>query len=173
MAEITLVRQDRTEIPKADADIAKRVLFGAIDGLGEKGRKSWRRFVNGLFKLEPGECADIITHRARIGLHHRRHMLIETRVFEAQERFTEFESFRYWLKVGAGFVVWAAGPKGGVVPIPKSISYSRLEEDEFQAFHASAMEFLRGPHAARYLWKHLPAARADEMMNTLLEGFGE
>lgn len=173
MSDITLVRQRAPDMPQAQAEAARHFLFGFIDGLGELGKKKWRRFVNGLFKLEPGEMVDIITHRPRIGLHHRRHMLIESRVFEAQERFAEFNSFRYWLKVGAGFVIWAAGPKGGVVPIPKSISYAETGEDEFMEFHDNAMAFLRGPHAANYLWPHLKGPRADEMMNAVLEDLGE
>ena len=173
MSEITLVRQPGVEANPADLDVARRVLFGFVDGLGELGRKRWRRFFNGVLKLEPGECVDIITHRPRIGLHHRRHMLIETRVFEAQERFDEFESFRYWLKVGAGFVTWAAGPKGGVVPIPKSIRYSKTSEDEFMEFHDNTMAFLRGGHAANYLWPHLKGPRADQMMDAVLTELGE
>jgi hypothetical protein len=167
MTEINLVRQPG-EIPKADAEAARRVLFGAVDGLGDQGRKQWRRFWNGVLRLEPGEIVSIITHRPRIGVHHRKHMLIEQRVFEAQDRFEQFDAFRYWLKVGAGFVVWAAGPKGGVVPIPKSISYSATGEDEFQEFHDNAMAFLRGPHAANYLWPHLKGPKADAMMDELL-----
>lgn len=173
MTDILLVKQQREPISEADRSAARRVVFGAIDGLGDAGKKQWRRFFNGLLKLEPGEMVSIITHRPRIGVNHRRHMLIESRVFEAQERFTEFESFRYWGKVGAGFVIWAAGPKGGVVPIPKSISYAKADEDEFQGFHENYIAFLRGPHAAAYLWPHLKGQKADEMMNDLLTELNE
>ena len=34
-----------------------------------------------------------------------------------------------------------------------------------------AMEFLRGPHAAPYLWRHLPDPHA--MMDSVLKEFGE
>lgn len=174
MSEITLVRQAPGAMSEADADAARRFLFGFIDGLGERGRKRWRRFVGALFRLEPGEMVDIFTRRPRSGPFHRRHMLIESRVFDAQERFDDFEAFRYWLKVGAGFVTWAAGPKGGVVPIPKSISFDKAHEDEFREFHDNAIAFLRGPHAANYLWPHLRKLNmADDMMNTVLEGFDE
>ena len=44
--------------PKSDKDAARRVLFGVIDGLGERGKKQWRRFFNGLMRLEPGELAE-------------------------------------------------------------------------------------------------------------------
>lgn len=76
------------------------------------------------------------------------------------------------LKVGAGWVDWCAGPKGGVVPIPKSISYSKADQEEFTKYHERVMDFLRGGHAARYLWKHLGDG-ADVMMESILGGFEE
>lgn len=173
MAEIQLVRQQQAEISEPDREAARRVLFGTIDGLGDHGRKQWRRFVNGLFKLEPGELVSIITHRPRSGEFHRRHFAIVSAVFEAQERFEHPESLLCWLKVGAGWVTWAAGPKGGVVPIPRSISYAKADEDDFRDFHERVMRFLRGAHAAKYLWPHLKGGKADEMMNSLLAEFNE
>ncbi|HQS65414.1 MAG TPA: DUF1367 family protein [Acidovorax defluvii] len=172
MTDITLVKNHPIEIPDADKDAARRVLFGMVDGLGEKGRKQWRRFIGGLMQLEPGEMVQIKTHRDRSSPYHRRHFAIEQAVFEAQERFEYFDQYIYWIKVGAGWVTWAAGPKGGVVPIPRSISYAKAEQGEFQQFHEQVIGFLRGPHAAQYLWPHLKDA-ADARMNELLNGFDE
>lgn len=173
MTEIVIVRQPGIEVTEDEKAAARKVLFGAIDGLGERGKKQWRRFFNGVLRLEPGEMVSIETHRARSGPFHRRHFAIEQSVFEAQERFTVFDQYMYWIKVGAGWVTWAAGPKGGVVPIPRSVSYAATDEDEFQQFHEQVIEFLRGEHAAKYLWPHLSSAQANSMMNGLLEGFNE
>jgi Protein of unknown function (DUF1367). len=173
MAEIVLVRQEASPIPPADADAARRVLFGLVDGLGESNRKRWRRFVNGLFRLEPGEMAEIRTNRPRSGPFHRRHMALEQRVFEAQERFEQFKPFRDWLKVGAGHCDWFPGPKGGVFPVPKSIAYDQLEEDEMREFHDNTVAFLRTEHAGRTLWKHLGDAARVEMVESVLQEFGE
>lgn len=173
MSEITLVKQNPTEIPEADREAARRVLFGMVDGLGEVGRKSWRRFVNGLMKLEPGEMVEIKTHKDRSGPFHRRHMALEQAVFEAQEKFTQFEAFRSWLKVGSGFVDWYPGPKGGVIPVPRSISYSKLEDGDMRQVHDDMVEFLRTAHAGRTLWKHLTPVARTEMVESILEGFGE
>jgi hypothetical protein len=60
-----------------------------------------------------------------------------------------------------------------VVPIPKSISYSKADEEEFRLYHAKVVDFLRGPHAAKYMWKHLGEEKAREMMEVILQGFGE
>lgn len=171
MAEITIVRNHQAPVSPADKDTALRVLFGHIDGLGEKGRKQWRRFINGLLKLEPGEMATIQTHRERVGWYHRKHMALESQVFESQERFEEFEAFRVWLKVGAGHCDWVPGPKGAVVPIPRSISYSKLGQDEMEAFHDAAIAFLRTEHAQKVLWPHQPAAMRSEALEELLASF--
>lgn len=173
MADITLVRQHDVEIPEVERAAARKVLFGIVDGLGDRGKKQWRRFVNGLMRLEPGEMVDIKTHKARSGPFHRRHMLIETRVFEAQERIAEFEQFRNWLKVGSGFCDWMAGAKGGVVPVPKSIAFDKLEEDEMREVHESMVAFLRMPHAIKYLWPKLPDSQRDLAIEAVLTEFNE
>lgn len=173
MTEIVLVRQDRDVEASADREAARRFLLDHIDGMGELMRKRWRRFLGGLLRMAPGEIATIKTRRTRSGPFHRRHMKIETRVFESQERIEDFESFRYWLKVGAGFVTWMPGPKGGVIPVPKSIAYDKLEDDEMREFHDAAMRFLRTPMAAKYLWPKLPDAQREAAMDLLLQEFDE
>lgn len=174
MAEIILVRQEEITIPEADRDAARRVLFGLVDGLGEKGRKSWRRFINSVMQMEPGEMATIKTHKARSGPFHRRHMLMEQRVFEAQEKFENFErGFRDWLKIGSGHCHWYPGPKGGVFPVPDSTSYAEMEEGAMREFHDAAIAFLRTDHALKTLWKHLSPIARIEMIESVLIGFDE
>ena len=173
MTDITLVRQAHEPIAPTDADAARRVLFGLVDGLGDRGRKQWRRFVAGLMRLEPGEMVEIRTNRERMGWYHRKHMAMESAVFEAQEKFEEFETFRTWLKVGSGFVTWHAGPKGGVIPVPKSISFAKLEQGEMEQVHADIVAFLRTPHAVKTLWPKLAAADRELAIEAVLAGFNE
>ena len=75
MTEIVLVRQTKEPITEADRQAAMRVLLGALDGLSEQHKKSWRRLL-GWFrkKAEPGEMVEIRTNRERIGVAHRKHM---------------------------------------------------------------------------------------------------
>lgn len=173
MAEIQLVRKPQIEITQADREAAVRVLFGHIDGLGETGQKAWRRFFNRLLALEPGEVIEIITHQERLGWYHRKHMALEHTLYEMQERFDSFETFRDWLKIGAGFVEWYPGPKGAVVPVPKSIRYAKLEQLSMEKVHADMIAFLRGPHAQKALWRHLTPVARIEMMESILGGFNE
>jgi hypothetical protein len=172
VSEIQLVRQP-VQIPEQDREAARRVMFGVVDGLGAKGRKAWRRFWNGLLKLEPGEIVEIRTHKERLGWYHRKHMALESRLFEAQERFESFEQFRNWIKIGAGFCDWVPGPKGAVVPIPRSIAYSKLEQGDMEQFHDDVIGFLRSPHAIKVLWPKADQNTALQAVEGLLEEFGE
>lgn len=172
MSKIVLCRTNKAMPSDKALDGARDLLFGALDGFSREDKSAWRRFWKRLLRLQPGEMAQAEMVFPRSGPFHRRHMKIEQSVFDAQEKFADFEQFRYWLKVGAAWVTWAAGPKGGVVPIPKSISYAKADEEEFRQYHVKVIGFLRGPHAARYLWPHL-GDKADDMMNSILEGFEE
>lgn len=173
MSAITLVRQAPTEITEADREAVRRVLFGVVDGLGERGRSQWRRFIGALMRLTPGELIDIHTHQARSNAFHRRHMLIETRVFEAQECFDDFEQFRNWLKIGAGHCDWFPGPKGGIVPVPRSISFAQLEDADMREVHDAMIRFLRTAPAIKALWPKLPAAQRFGAVEALMYEFGE
>lgn len=173
MPEITLVRQDPVQLSDEDKAAARRVVFGVVDGLGERGRKQWRRLWNCLMRLEPGEMVEISTVQPRLGWYHRKHFAMEQALFEAQDRFEEFESFRAWLKVGAGHVDWFPGPKGGVIPVPRSVSYAKLEQGAMEQFHNDAVDFLRTEHAGRTLWKHLSPVDRITMLETVLQGFDE
>ncbi|MFZ2524426.1 MAG: DUF1367 family protein [Candidatus Ferrigenium altingense] len=165
----------RTDAPKPEGvmlECVRGFLFGLFKGATEADDKRWNRFWRIATGKEPGEMFDLETVFPRYTPFHKRHMKIEQDVFNAQDRFKDFEMFRDWLKIGSGFVEWVPGAKGGIVPLPKSISYAKTDEQEFREYHEKVVEFLRGAHAAPYLWKHLGAG-AHEMMDTILMEFGE
>lgn len=170
MSQITIMRTDKA-MPAA-MDQVKDFLFGAIDGFTRDDKRAWRRIWKRIKDLEVGEMLAVDMRMPRSGPYHKRHMVIEQSVFDAQERFNSFEQFRVWLKVGAGWVDWCAGPKGGVVPIPRSISYAKADQEEFTRYHEAVIAFLRGPHAAKFLWRHLGDGSA-QMMESVLQEFDE
>jgi hypothetical protein len=173
MTKLTICRTN-IEMPTGNAlEVVRTFLFGAIDGACKDDRKAWRHFWKRVIKMEPGEMALVEMVFPRSGPFHRRHMKIEQTLFDAQERFKDFDMFRDWLKIGAAWVVWVPGAKGGIVPLPKSISYAKADEEEFRQFHLQVMDFLRDEHAAPYLWRHLKGDEPHEMMSAILSGFGE
>lgn len=168
MAEITLVKHADVPLTDIQRGALRAYLFEQIGGLGEQDQRRWNWLWNHVKRMGEGETFQFKTIFRRHGPFHRYHMLLESRVFDAQERIKDFEQFRLWLKLGAGYVDWMAGPKGGVVPVPKSISYEQCEESEMREFHGSAVEFLRSAHACKYLWPALSPIAAGQAMDTVL-----
>jgi Protein of unknown function (DUF1367) len=174
VAEINLVRMTDGKIPSSDIDIVRKVLTEHIAGMGQDDIKAWNRFLTQLLKKsERGEMFQIKTWFSRNSKFHRKHMAIEQAVFHAQERFESFEQFRNWIKVGAGFCDWVPGPKGAVIPIPKSISYTKLDDANFAQLHADLMAFFRSATAVKVLWKHLSELKRFEMIEAILGEFNE
>jgi hypothetical protein len=173
MSKITLTRTDMPIPDEKELSCARKFLFDCFKGVTETDRKRWFRFWRAATSKEAGEIFNIETVFPRYTPYHKRHMKIEQDVFNAQERFTDFEMFRQWLKIGAGFVIWVVGAKGGIVPLPKSIAYASIEEQDFREFHDNVIDFLRGEHAAMYLWKHLGKQGSYDMMDSVLREFNE
>lgn len=171
MSRIVISRTD-IELPAGVAiEAVRRFLFGVIDGFGKDDRSAWRRFWKRVVEAEPGEMFTIDAVQPRSGKFHRYHMALEQSLFDSQERFDDFEMFRDWLKIGSGHVKWVPGAKGGIVPLPRSISYAKADEDEFQRYHADVLRFLRSGHPAKYLWRHLDQQQQDEMMGCIIQEF--
>jgi hypothetical protein len=171
MSDIVIVRTDKELPDEKTRAVVRDFLFGVIDGIKQADAQAWRRFVKHIVGMGSGEMCRISVVFPRHRAFHRRHMLIESRVFDAQERFKDFEQFRNWLKIGAGFVDWVPGAKGGIVPLPRSISYAKTDQEEFELYHKNMIDFLYGEHCAPYLWRHLDDPY--EMIRVILEEFNE
>jgi len=172
MPTMTIVRTDIPMPTEQELNWARKLLFDCFRGATDRDNKQWWRFWGIAISKEAGEMFDVEMVFPRYTPYHKRHMKIEQDVFNAQERFRDFDMFRDWLKIGAGFVEWVPGAKGGIVPLPKSISYAKTDEQEFREFHESVIAFLRGEHAAPYLWRHM-GAKSHEMMDSVLREFNE
>jgi hypothetical protein len=172
MARFTITRSNISMPEGVRLDGVRDFLFKVIDGFGKDDKASWRRFWKRVSKMSPGDLIEVEMVFPRSGPYHRRHFALEHSVFDAQDVFDDFEVFRHWVKIGAAWVVWMPDDKGGLVPIPKSVSYAEADQDEFQRFHASVVNFLRADHAPLILWPHL-GPKAYDMMNSILSGFEE
>ena len=172
MSRVNLLRTDQALMPDRDLEAVRRFLFGLFDGWNQSDKRGWRKIWKRLMALEPGEFALIEFVIPRSGPYHRRHFAILNAIFDAQERFDDLDRMRDWLSIGAGHVDWVPGAKGGIVPLPKSISFAKADQAEFEEYHRKVMAFLRGQHAPVFLWKHL-GNDAHWRMDSLLSEFGE
>ena len=168
MGDLTLVKMTAQKIELTYDQVAPH-----IDGTTDKDKESLRKALQWMCNLPAGQVFKITANRPRSNPFHSRHMLIESRIFDAQERIKNFEQFRVWLKVGAGFCDWLPYAKGGVFPVVKSIEFATLDELAYREVHADMMRFLRGDDAATFLWPLLSPKLAYDAMNNLLSEFGE
>lgn len=176
MTKLLLAKQADLEFTEQERNIARRVIFGMVDGVGAADKRTWRRIWNFFFKAGAGEFIEFLTRRPRSGPFHRRHMLIEQRLFDAQERLTEFKVFRDYMKLAAGHVIWVPGGSKmpAIVPLPLSISYTSLDEDAMQEFHAAFIRAARDERTTRFFWPHLKTVQARiEMIESILGSFDE
>jgi hypothetical protein len=169
--EIVLVKQTDAQLSEEDKAAVRRFLMGHLSGATDKDTRAWNNFIRAMDAAGSGEYFTFKIERRRQGWYHRKHMATISAVFKAQERIADFEAFRLWLKIGSGFVTWMAGPTGGVVPVPKSISYSSCSEEEMREFHENAVAFLITEHACTYLWPKADRQAAQQGMDAILSKF--
>lgn len=168
---IVVIKQTDATLSEADAVVVRRFLFEFFAGATDKDTRAWYRFWRAMNESGSGEYFSFKLERQRQNWRHKKHMGMISKVFDAQERFTDFEQYRLWLKVGSGFVDWCGGPKGGVFPVPKSISFDKCSEDEFIEFHDNVCTFLRTEHAAKYLFPNSPIFLAEAGIEEILSKY--
>ena len=170
MSDIILTKRNDTPIPDDRRTMFREFLFEMIDGQAEEDQKAWRRFWNGVLNLGSGEFFSIKTLIPRLLPSHKKQMTLEGAIFKNQERFKDRDMFRLWLKVGSGWVEWCSGPKGGVFPVPKSLSFAKCDEGDFLRYRDQVLAFLRTAHAQKYLWPaQVPAVAEVTMLSILAE----
>jgi len=172
MTSVAITKTVTGRLTEQERQLLGGILFGMFRGCTEQDNADWQRMWAELMHAQEGEVIAFDFSFIRDGYYHRRHMLLESAVFEAQEQYLHFEQFRNWLKTGSGFVDWRA-TADGLKPEPKSISYDKCEQVEMEKFHKAAILFLRTPRAQQALWPALSPARAAEMLETLLARFNQ
>lgn len=169
--KIVLIKQTDAQLAEPQAGAVRAFLFQFFKGATEADERGWRRFVRAMNEGAAGEYFQITAERQRVGWKHRKQMALEGAIFKTTERFEDREAFRLWIKVGAGFVTWAAGPRGGVFPVPKSINFNTCSEEDFAEYRDLVAVFLRSAHCHKYLWPAMTAQAAAEAMEQILEPF--
>lgn len=145
---------------------------GKLAGLTPADQRRWARWVVALKRLDYGQTLKVSFKIPRSPGFHRRHMKILQTLFESQEQFVEFERFREWLQVGAGFCDIVPGPKGKPVALSRSIAWEALDDADFAEHHAAVIAFVRTTHFRRFLWPAVDDAVAAEMVENALMEFG-
>lgn len=142
---------------------------GKLVGLTDKDRRAWARFKKRAKELVAGEIMELETHFARNPKFHRLHFAMLGNVFAGQEFFGDFDDFRKWATVGAGFATYVTGKDGNVIAIPASLKYRALDDEQFADVHQRTKAFLRSEYARKTLWPHLTSDATWGMIETYLQ----
>lgn len=124
----------------AMAEVVK-MANGKLRGYGQENDKAYKKFRRWVKKLEPGEFFTLSWRRERNPAHHRKLMALVTYVAENSDVYDNKAKALDAVKLAAGHCDWIQDPKGGgLVPIPKSISFDNLDQDAFEEFYANAIQ---------------------------------
>jgi len=83
------------------------------------------------YKFKVGEMYQIEISKPRNVLFHRKYFALLNLVFENQEYFTEFETFRRYIIIKSGYYTKTVTPKGDFYDA-KSISFAAMDNVEFE-----------------------------------------
>lgn len=169
MTTITLIKTTDAENQGDAVENSFRIL-DAMSCASDADQLAKNLFIRKLTMKGSGVIVTLDARFQRSQQYHRRHMAIERAMFDNQDAFSNFEQFRYWLKIGAGWCTWVAGDDS-MIPLPRSISYSDADQAELEQFEALMLEFMRCDYALRYLWPHVETTTARSAVDAIIDSF--
>lgn len=145
---------------------------GRLCGATEKDNVAYEKFMRRAIALTHDESIIFSWKEPRSGPYHRRHFVMLSTVFKAQETFLDSDVFRKWLEIEAGYCDSVPG-KDGPIKVPKSIAYDKLDQAEFEPLHKAVFEFMRGEFALSVIWPHMTWQQGYNMLDGLLREFDQ
>ena len=106
------------------------VLIGADDESSEK-----------LAELGLDTLVKCSTSKHRNYENHKRFFAFVKTAFDMQTHFDNYDIFRKWLTMGAGYYDSTVTPKGVTIFIPQSISFEKLDEEEFKQLFKKCVDY--------------------------------
>ena len=109
-----------------------------------------------LSKVRHGEDVQVEIKRPRNIRHHRKFFALVNLVFENQEHYASVEDLLAALKSAVGHCTLIDARDGGTrIAVPKSISFAKMDQAEFDAFYEKCLDVV-----ARYF---LPGVESDAL----------
>lgn len=146
---------------------------GKTIGFTERDAVALARWKGMVGNLEPGEMLEFDVRFKVNRKFHNLCMRLKRDLFEAQERFTDFDHFRAWLYIGSGHCTWHPGPRGAIVPVPNSFSDKDNDDEGKRIVFEKVKAWCRTGEPGARLWKHLDDGRRVEMMEGILAPYEE
>jgi hypothetical protein len=168
---------------------------GKLAGFSRPDERAYAKYRAAIAELEVGELFTFSVWFPRNPKFHKFHFGVIGALFDAQERYDNLDDLRRYLYVGAGYADFlpAPGYLGDIIErlpkmvqgtlrrlllrdveliaVPKSISYSTIDDADFRVLHDKVVDFKRGTRARKYLWPHLTDAQTHDTVEAILESF--
>lgn len=127
----------------------------------------WAKFKRKLETMKPGAWLRMEWSSPRNGPHHRKFMALLHLVTENSETYNTIPKALIAVKLAAGYFDPATDPRTGeIVPIPHSISYDAMPQEDFDVFYSAALDGV-----LQVILPTMSRETADKLMDMIVEGW--
>jgi len=128
---------------------------------------TWTKFRRKLETMKPGTWLRIEWARPRNGPQHRKMFALLSLVAENSETYNTTEKALVAVKLCGGFFDLVADPTTGeIVKVPHSISFDKMDQDDFDVFYSAAIDGV-----LQHILPQIDRDRADWLMDKIIEGW--
>ena len=87
------------------------------------------------------DAPKLITVKGKRNLEfHQKYFVMLQVIYEIQNHFDNFEAMRYWITMKAGYYDTIMAPNGNLIYQPKSVSFAKMDEIEFQKVYDGVIQ---------------------------------
>lgn len=141
----------------------ERGLRGATDD----DHAAWVKFRQRLEVMKPGGYIKVETARPRNPGHHRKFFALLRLVSDNSEVYNTKEKALTAIKLVTGYADPLIDPRtGGLLMIPRSISYESMDQDKFDEFYSQAIDGI-----LQHILPHMTRTQMDRLIDIIISGW--
>lgn len=138
-----------------------------LRGATPEDQAQYSKFRRKLETMKPGKWLRLEWSSPRNGPHHRKMFALLSLVAENSETYNTTEKALVAVKLAAGYFDPHIDPKTGeVVPIPQSISFDAMAQEDFDKFYSAALDGV-----LQIILPHIAPEKADRLLELIVEGW--
>jgi hypothetical protein len=130
-------------------------------------QEAYAKFRRRLETMKPGKWLRLEWSSPRNGPHHRKFMALVQLVTENSETYDTVAKALVAIKLAAAYFDPVPDPRTGeLVPVPQSISYDAMGQDEFEEFYSAALDGV-----LQVVLPTMDRETADRLLEMIVEGW--
>lgn len=142
----------KTALILIQGDVIMKISVKKVDGvlypIGEHSVEEANRLKNNTEYV-----CNIVTNRNPA--FHRKAFSLLNAIFQNQDGFENFELFRAWITMKAGYVITGAAPNGVTVFMPESLAFEKMKQERFEKWFQDVITIAvrEYGHDEDFLWQ--------------------